>query len=238
VGDKTISMWLFDSDIYHGMSKFGQRSIRVDRGMALHKMIRLLTQSLGGESYLNFMGNEFGHPEWIDFPSEGNNYSYHYCRRQWNLHDDSNLMFESLGKFDAEMNKWEEVCHTMTSEHQFISLQHEDDKVIVFEKGNLLFAFNFHPTKSFENYAIGTGWASDHIILFDSDQTEFSGLGRLDSGRNRRFVPNQSSWHKRPNSIKIYLPSRTCIVFIAEENVSQDFKDQGVVLPQIHRATP
>jgi len=169
VGDKTISMWLFDQDIYHGMSKFGQRSIRVDRGMALHKMIRLLTQSLGGQAYLNFMGNEFGHPEWIDFPREGNNYSYHYCRRQWNLHDDSHLMFESLGKFDAEMNKWEEVFHTMTNEHLFVSLQHEDDKVIVFEKGNLLFAFNFHPTKSFENYAIGTQWASDHIILFDSD---------------------------------------------------------------------
>jgi 1,4-alpha-glucan branching enzyme len=70
VGDKTIAMWLFDADIYTGMSHIeGQASsLRVDRGMALHKMIRLITLSLAGDAYLNFMGNEFGHPEWIDFP--------------------------------------------------------------------------------------------------------------------------------------------------------------------------
>jgi 1,4-alpha-glucan branching enzyme len=85
-----------------------QTSIRVDRGIALHKMIRLLTQSLGGEAYLNFMGNEFGHPEWIDFPREGNNFSYHYCRRQWNLVDDQNLRFKQLFAFDQEMNKSED----------------------------------------------------------------------------------------------------------------------------------
>ena len=85
VGDKTISMWLFDADIYTGMSKFNERNHVIDRGMALHKMIRLISQSLGGEAYLNFMGNEFGHPEWIDFPREGNNSSYKHCRRQWNL---------------------------------------------------------------------------------------------------------------------------------------------------------
>lgn len=81
VGDKTISMWLFDAEIYSGMNMADKPSLKVDRGLALHKMIRLLTQSLGGEAYLNFMGNEFGHPEWIDFPREGNNFSYHYCRR-------------------------------------------------------------------------------------------------------------------------------------------------------------
>lgn len=85
VGDKTLAMWLFDSEIYTGMNRNDGMSLKVDRGMALHKMIRMLTQSLGGEGYLNFMGNEFGHPEWIDFPREGNNFSYHYCRRQWNL---------------------------------------------------------------------------------------------------------------------------------------------------------
>ena len=87
VGDKTISMWLFDREIYNGMSIYSPQSIVVDRGIALHKIIRLLTIGLGGEAYLNFMGNEFGHPEWIDFPREGNSNSYHYCRRQWNLAD-------------------------------------------------------------------------------------------------------------------------------------------------------
>jgi 1,4-alpha-glucan branching enzyme len=87
VGDKTISMWLFDQEIYHGMTKGPHRSIRIERGIALHKMIRLLTMSLGGDAYLNFMGNEFGHPEWIDFPREGNGFSHKHCRRRWDLAD-------------------------------------------------------------------------------------------------------------------------------------------------------
>jgi 1,4-alpha-glucan branching enzyme len=169
VGDKTISQWLFDSEIYSGMSKFKTKTIRVDRGIALHKMIRLITQSLGGQAYLNFMGNEFGHPEWIDFPREGNNYSYHYCRRQWNLVDDEGLLFKCLNNFDRLMNKWERVFEVMESDDLYITLKHEEDKVIVFEKANLLFAFNFHPTKSLENYRIGTKWESDHIILYDTD---------------------------------------------------------------------
>jgi 1,4-alpha-glucan branching enzyme len=95
------------------------------------------------------MGNEFGHPEWIDFPREGNNYSYHYCRRQWNLVDDDSLLFKCLNRFDGLMNKWERVFNVMESEDLYITLKHEEDKVIVFEKANLLFAFNFHPSKSF-----------------------------------------------------------------------------------------
>lgn len=102
------------------------------------------------------MGNEFGHPEWIDFPREGNNFSYHYCRRQWNLVDDRHLKFACLREFDTVMNKWEEIFHTMESGHTHVSLSHEDDKIIVFERGPLLFIFNFHPTKSFKDYRVGT----------------------------------------------------------------------------------
>ena len=102
------------------------------------------------------MGNEFGHPEWIDFPREGNNYSYDYCRRQWSLVDNPSLKFGFLSHFDQLMNSQEHLYHTMTSEHQFVSLAHEEDKVIVFEKGILLFVFNFHPTKSFTDYKVGT----------------------------------------------------------------------------------
>lgn len=149
-------MWLFDSEIYHGMKK-DNHSIIVDRAIALHKIIRLITSGLGGEAYLNFMGNEFGHPEWIDFPREGNGFSYHYCRRQWNLSDNVELKYSQLKRFDKAMNELEERFHWMrVGSHQYITLSHEDDKLIVFERGDLLFIFNFHPTNSYEHYRIGT----------------------------------------------------------------------------------
>lgn len=122
------------------------------RGIALHKMIRLITFSLGGEAYLNFMGNEFGHPEWIDFPRQGNNFSYHYCRRQWSLCDNPSLCFSWLAEFDRAMNEHEATYTVMQSKHQFVSRQNDADKVIVFERGPLLFVFNFHSSKSYEHY--------------------------------------------------------------------------------------
>jgi 1,4-alpha-glucan branching enzyme len=194
-------------------------------------MIRLLTQSLGGQAYLNFMGNEFGHPEWIDFPREGNNFSYHYCRRQWNLVDDKNLLFQCLNNFDREMNKWERVFQVMESEDLYVTSKHEEDKVIIFEKGKLLFAFNFNPTKSFENYRIGTQWASDHVILYETDSKEFGGNCRLDQGKKNRFVPTKGLWQHRKNSIRIYLPNRTAIVFVAEENITEQALQNGVFIP-------
>jgi 1,4-alpha-glucan branching enzyme len=117
VGDKTISMWLFDADIYTGMGRHHEPNLRVSRGMGLHKMIRLLSQSLGGEAYLNFMGNEFGHPEWIDFPREGNSNSYSYCRRQWNLLYDEGLRYGQLGAFDKAMNANEIKFKSMLKPH-------------------------------------------------------------------------------------------------------------------------
>lgn len=142
-------MWLFNEEIYDGMThKLDQpSSLRVDRGMALHKMIRLLTMTLAGEGYLNFMGNEFGHPEWIDFPREGNNFSYHFCRRRWDLADNKELKYYYLRQFDKWMNYYEERINWKISKQQYISLTHEDDKVIAFEQGDCLFIFNFHPTQ-------------------------------------------------------------------------------------------
>mmetsp|Transcript_15203 Transcript_15203/g.23482 ORF Transcript_15203/g.23482 Transcript_15203/m.23482 type:complete len:226 (+) Transcript_15203:1363-2040(+) len=103
VGDKTQSMHLFGEEIYYGLYRDKEMSVKVNRGMALHKMIRMLTMNLGGEAYLNFMGNEFGHPEWIDFPRAGNNHSFHYCRRQWSLKYDENLRYGQLGNFDQTL---------------------------------------------------------------------------------------------------------------------------------------
>lgn len=156
VGDKTIAFWLMDREMYTGMSALFPISPVVDRGLALHKMIRLITHALGGEAYLNFIGNEFGHPEWLDFPRAGNSGSYHYARRQFNLVDDDLLRYRHLNAFDAAMNALEERFHWLTSPREYVSRKNEGDKVIIFERARLLYVFNFHPTQSFADYKIGS----------------------------------------------------------------------------------
>lgn len=125
VGDKTLAFWLMDKEMYWEMSLLKPLTPIIDRGLALHKMIRLITHSLGGEGWLNFIGNEFGHPEWLDFPREGNNQSYHYCRRQWNLVDDNSLRYKFLNNWDRAMNELEEKFHWLSasqSKNAIISL--------------------------------------------------------------------------------------------------------------------
>lgn len=58
--------------------------IIVDR-LNLLKTIKVITMVLGGEGYLNFIGNEFNHPEWVEFPSKENEWSFERCRRYWDL---------------------------------------------------------------------------------------------------------------------------------------------------------
>eukprot|EP00331_Platyophrya_macrostoma_P006580 CAMPEP_0176419752 /NCGR_PEP_ID=MMETSP0127-20121128/8231_1 /TAXON_ID=938130 /ORGANISM="Platyophrya macrostoma, Strain WH" /LENGTH=743 /DNA_ID=CAMNT_0017800283 /DNA_START=1466 /DNA_END=3697 /DNA_ORIENTATION=- len=212
VGDKTISMWLLDKDIYENMSLLAPESLRVSRGIALHKMIRLITCALGGESYLTFMGNEFGHPEWIDFPREGNGWSYQHCRRQWNLADDPLLYYHYLGNFDRAMMELEERYHWLSSREQYVTLQHEDDKIIVFERSCLLWIFNFHPTKSYEHYRIGTGYAYDHVAVLDTDEDQFAGKERLRHGHTNVFPIIKEPWCNRDNYIQVYIPARTAMV--------------------------
>jgi 1,4-alpha-glucan branching enzyme len=117
--------------------------------MALHKMIRLISFSLGSNGYLNFMGNEFGHPEWIDFPREGNNWSYKYCRRQWDLADREDLRYYYLNQFDHAMMNLDRKYNILSNNYQYVRTNHESDKVLVYERGNLLFVFNWNPTQSF-----------------------------------------------------------------------------------------
>nr|KAG5695432.1 hypothetical protein BaRGS_033557 [Batillaria attramentaria] len=156
VGDKTIAFWLMDKEMYSHMSLVSGPSLIIDRGIALHKMIRLITIGIGGEGYLNFIGNEFGHPEWLDFPRIGNNESYHYARRQWNLVDDPNLKYKFLNNFDRDMIHLESKYKWLSHHQNFISLKHQDDKVLVFDRADVLvFIFNFHATKSFTDYKIG-----------------------------------------------------------------------------------
>ncbi|KAI8818797.1 1,4-alpha-glucan branching enzyme [Fimicolochytrium jonesii] len=211
VGDKTIAFWLMDKEMYTNMSDLTELTPVVDRGLSLHKMIRLITFALGGEGYLNFMGNEFGHPEWLDFPRAGNNSSFHYARRQYNLIDDKLLRYKYLNEFDKAMNTLESTTHFFTSPHQYVSLKHEGDKVIAFERGDgLLWIFNFNPTQSFVDYRIGTEWAGTYEIVLDSDWKEFCGHARVD--RKTKFFSTAQPWNDRKNYIQVYLPSRSALV--------------------------
>lgn len=211
VGDKTIAFWLMDKEMYTHMSKMSGESLIIDRGMALHKMIRLITIGLGGEAYLTFIGNEFGHPEWLDFPRVGNNESFHYARRQFNLADDPQLKYQYLNNFDRAMIRLESRYKWLSHPQNFVSLKHEGDKVIAFERADkLLFVFNFHPNKSFTDYKIGVQMAGTYQIVLDSDAKEFGGHKRLDHGTKYHTFPEP--WCERANHLFVYLPCRTAIV--------------------------
>lgn len=210
VGDKSLMMWLCDKEMYTHMSTMTEYTPIIERGLALHKMIRLITHSLGGEGYLNFEGNEFGHPEWLDFPRAGNNNSFWYARRQFNLPDDQLLRYRFLNEFDRCMQHTEEKYGWLHSPQAYISLKNETDKVIVFERAGLLWIFNFHPTQSFTDYRVGVEEAGTYRIVVDTDSQHYGGLGRIDS--NTRFFTTDFAWNGRKNFIQVYLPTRSAIV--------------------------
>ncbi len=207
VGDKTIMFRLCDAEMYTGMSKFGSSMI-VDRGVALHKMIRLITSTVAGEGYLNFMGNEFGHPEWIDFPREGNGWSHHYCRRQWSLVDNTTLRYCDLNNFDMIMIELIKSEKLMSKKAECLKI-HQDDKIIVYSKGNLLFVYNFHPTKSFEGYPIPVRDGGTYKAIMSTDNAEFGGMNRVDRLYKYRTELNPDGTY----GFRTYIPSRTAIVF-------------------------
>ena len=221
VGNYSLSSLLFSSERFWNMSKNSPETIVIGRGISLHKMIRLISFALGGEGYLSFMGNEFGCPDSLDFPKKENRFSYSHSRRRWDLCDNQDLRYQYLYKWEIIMNILEEVFHFIGSEEEYISTKHEDDKVIVFEKGDLLFVFNFHPVKSFQDYQIGTKWGTKHKIILDSDEERFMGKGRLKSGHTNLFYSNKKAFNNRPYNMKLNMPSRTCIVLIAEENIKK-----------------
>ncbi|XP_028784874.1 1,4-alpha-glucan-branching enzyme 1, chloroplastic/amyloplastic isoform X1 [Neltuma alba] len=211
VGDKTIAFWLMDKDMYDFMALDRPSTPLIDRGIALHKMIRLITMGLGGEGYLNFMGNEFGHPEWIDFPREGNNFSYDKCRRLFDLGDADYLRYRGMQEFDQAMQHLEERYNFMVSEHQHISRKNEGDRVIVFERGNLVFVFNFHWTNSYSDYRVGCLKPGKYRIVLDSDDSLFGGFNRLD--HTAEFFSSEGWYDDRPRSFLVYAPSRTAAVY-------------------------
>lgn len=203
-------MHLCDAEMYTNMSTLTPLTPTIDRGMALHKMIRLLTHGLGGEGYLNFEGNEFGHPEWLDFPREGNQNSFWYARRQLNLTDDHLLRYKFLDHFDRLMNTTEQNYGWLAAPQAYISLKHEGDKVIVFERAGVVFIFNFHPTESYADYRIGVEVSGTYKVILNTDHKDVGGHGRIDEGT--RFFTTPMEWNNRKNWTHVYIPSRTALV--------------------------
>jgi len=218
VGDKSLMMWLADKEMYTHMSTLTEFTPVIERALSLHKLIRLVTHGLGGEGYLNFEGNEFGHPEWLDFPRAGNDNSFWYARRQFNLPDDPLLRYKFLNEFDRKMQWTEEKYGWLHSPQAYISLKNETDKVLVFERAGLLWVFNFHPTNSYTDYRVGVDQGGVYQIVIDSDSPDFGGFQRNAPGT--RFFTTDFSWNNRKNFVQVYIPCRTAIVLALETTLS------------------
>ena len=216
VGDQTLIFRLIGEDMYHHMG-IDDDNAKVARGIALHKMIRLITLSTASNGYLNFMGNEFGHPDWIDFPREGNNWSFKHAHRQWHLADDTHLKYHLLALFDRDMITLAKTHHLL--ETPILQLLHEEStqKVIIFKRADLIFAFNFNPHQSFTDYRFEAPPGKYWMIL-DSDAQKYGGHGRLDS-QQAHFTIVDNTEGKNQNMLSLYLPSRSAYVLCQTEDL-------------------
>jgi 1,4-alpha-glucan branching enzyme len=204
-----------DKEMYYSMSK-DIPNLAVDRGIALHKLIRLFTMSLGGDAYLNFMGNEFGHPEWIDFPREGNGWSYKYARRQWSLAHNGLLRYEYLKNFDKEMIKLAtdyQLLKNMPERNPARQLNMDEaNKIVIFERAGLIFVFNFHTTHSIPDYKFWVPQAGKYKIVLNSDDEKFGGFNRINPEVEYFTLPEETE-SGIENFLQIYIPNRVVLVF-------------------------
>jgi 1,4-alpha-glucan branching enzyme len=207
VGDKTLAFWLMDKEMYWHMAK-DDDNIIIERGIALHKMIRLITATLGGEGYLNFIGNEFGHPEWIDFPREGNDWSYKYARRQWSLVDNPDLKYALLNNFDRAMIGLLQENNILSAKPAQQLNMDEVNKVIIFERNNLIFLFNFSTNKAIPDYEFFVPIPGMYKAVLCSDDEEFGGHGRIDASAEYFTKPKKSGGQ----TLKVYMTNRTALV--------------------------
>jgi 1,4-alpha-glucan branching enzyme len=209
VGDQTIAFRLMQSEIYFKMNKRDESAV-IDRGIALHKMIRLITLGLGGTAYLNFIGNEFGHPDWIDFPREGNNWSFQYARRQWSLLENHDLKYHYLAEFDKQML-------LMVKDYQLFDVVYgelihidEENKTIVFGRQGLIFVMNFHVGNSIPDYTFPVPVPGDYKLILNSDAKHFGGHGRINDALIHTTLYNQA---QETHSLSIYNTNRSAQVF-------------------------
>ena len=208
VGDKTLIFRLADAEMYLGMSK-SYHSPSIDTAIDMHKLIRFLTASLSDGGYLNFMGNEFGHPEWIDFPREGNNWSYHYARRQWSLVENSDLKYEYLANFDKKMMSFIKKYDVMKKAKAKSLWLDGNKNIIIFERGNLVYIFNLHPTCSQEDVFVNCHLAGGgkYRLIFSSDDEIFGGQERV----SKKYVYYAKS-EEYGYGFRLYVPCRTAVV--------------------------
>lgn len=206
VGDKTIIFRLADADMYEHMHVHKINHV-VERSIALHKMIRLVTASTAGGGYLNFMGNEFGHPEWIDFPREGNNWSFHYARRQWSLMDNKELAYHFLSDFDKNMIALLKYENVPAADRPNATVQDCYKQVLAFERANLLFVFSFNPFESLTDFEIPVSGGSSYSIVLNSDSSCYGGHNRIDESINHKVLKE-----KDKSFLRLYLPTRTALV--------------------------
>ncbi len=206
VGDKTLMFRMADAAMYSEMDK-AVHSPTIDRAVALHKMIRLFTLAGGGEAYLNFMGNEFGHPEWIDFPREGNGWSSHYCRRQWSLMQNGFLKYEWLYRFDRDMVALCRDKRIFAQQMGDLCLNKQAEQVLAFYRNGLLFAFNFNANVSLEHLLIPVPRAGEYTVELCSDDPAYGGYGAVShiTYPTKRFDGEEY--------VEVYLPARTALVF-------------------------
>ena len=210
VGDQTMIFRLAGANMYTDMNKDCHNPV-IDRAIALHKIIRLFTMAGGGEGYLNFMGNEFGHPEWIDFPREGNGWSFHYCRRQWSLKENGLLKYQWLGDFDEDMVK-------LTKSHQIFKQRMADmllmkgpEQTCAFYRNGLVFVFNFHFGNSLNNVLVPVPNPGEYTVVLSSDDEKYGGFGNVE---HRIYATKVFDGR---HFIELYIPARTC--FVLEEKV-------------------
>lgn len=207
VGDKTIVFRLIDSEMYWHMTT-ADRNMTVDRGIALHKMIRMITASTINGGYLNFMGNEFGHPEWIDFPREGNDWSYKYARRQWDLVDNPGLKYRFLGDFDKALMHLIGGIKKFQAAKIYKVWDNDGDQVLAYRRDKLLFVFNFNPVKSFTDYGFLAPPGKYKIIL-NTDSPAFGGFGSVDDSVEHFTVHDPLYEAEGKEWLRLYLPART-----------------------------
>ena len=222
VGDKTMIFRLADANMYTDMDKDCHNPI-IDRAIALHKMLRLFTLAGGGEAYLNFMGNEFGHPEWIDFPREGNGWSFHYCRRQWSLRDNGFLKYQWLGDFDRDMVALTKKHRIFTQHMADLCLLKAPEKTIVFSRKGLLFAFNFHPSQSLTNVLVPVKDAAEYELVLSSDDAAYGGQDLV------AHMTYHTKVFEGQHYVELYIPARTAIV-LKEKKLPKRAKKPETIL--------
>jgi 1,4-alpha-glucan branching enzyme len=208
VGDKTIIFRLIDKEMYYSMRK-DQPNMIVDRGVALHKMIRLITATTAGGAYLNFMGNEFGHPEWIDFPRAGNQWTYRHCRRIWSIAEDTELKYHWLYDFDKDMVNFIREHHLLTIPSVDLVLENKPDMVLAYHRGLFLFVYNFNPVQSFTDYGIPLG-PGKYTIVLNTDSDRFGGYNRIEEDFPYYTIPTGGI--DSQHYLRLYLPARTAFV--------------------------